>query len=233
MGVAAGVAARVAAAPLVAALLVGACQQSISSTIPPASSLNVVAVVGGVATHSVSLFLNDTVRLSATASDIFKNPLPASIVFASRNSIVASVSASGLVRGRSDGTTYVVGAAAGAGTTVVKDSVKVQVTVVCTQVAFPAIVIALQDSVTGSKGPFTNVSYVARGAASKDSSFVGNVPAQIGGLDFKVGLAYERPDTYDVTVTASGYKPWIKSGITVTKDACHVIPVNLDARLGR
>jgi hypothetical protein len=218
-------------AACLAALLVAACQQSISSSIPPAASLSVVVFVGGTATHSVSLSLNDTVRVSATASDIFSHPLPANIAFASRNALVASVSGSGLIRALGNGTTYVVGATAGGGSSVVRDSVKVQVTVICTAIALPALVIAVQDSVTGSKGPFTNVSYVARGLAGKDSTFLGSVPAQVGGFDFRVGLAYERADTYDVTVTASNYKPWVKPGVTVTKDACHVITMNLTARL--
>jgi hypothetical protein len=37
--------------------------------------------------------------------------------------------------------------------------------------------------------------------------------------------------SYTVTVRANGYRPWIKSGVAVAKDACHVIGVNLTARL--
>ena len=46
-----------------------------------------------------------------------------------------------------------------------------------------------------------------------------------------MALAYERAGTYTVTVHATGYRDWIKPGVTVTKDVCHVIGVLLTARL--
>lgn len=43
--------------------------------------------------------------------------------------------------------------------------------------------------------------------------------------------AGERAGTYDVTVTAPGHLPWVRRNVEVTADECHVIPVELTARL--
>jgi hypothetical protein len=43
--------------------------------------------------------------------------------------------------------------------------------------------------------------------------------------------AGERPGIYAVTVTATGYTEWTASGVVVTADECHVIPVSLEPRL--
>jgi hypothetical protein len=43
--------------------------------------------------------------------------------------------------------------------------------------------------------------------------------------------AGERAGTYAVTVTATGYAEWTTSGVVVTADECHVIPVRLEPRL--
>jgi hypothetical protein len=216
-----------------AAVLLAACgQENAVQSIPPPATLSVLAIVGDSGTHSVSLALNDTVRLAASAYDIFSHPVGTRVSFLSRNPLVASVSTQGLVQGLGNGVTYVLGYAAGGGNSTVADSVRVQVTVTCTLEARPGIVISVRDSITGSGGPFANVSYVARESATfRDSTVLGTVPGQIGGVQFAAGLVYERAGTYDVIVVATGYKPWVRLGVVVGRDACHVTTVNLTARL--
>ncbi|MFN2382919.1 MAG: hypothetical protein ABR559_01490, partial [Gemmatimonadota bacterium] len=46
-----------------------------------------------------------------------------------------------------------------------------------------------------------------------------------------LGGAFERPGTYAVTVRKPGYREWRVTGVSVTSDACHVRPVQLQARL--
>ena len=43
--------------------------------------------------------------------------------------------------------------------------------------------------------------------------------------------AGERPGTYTVTVEHPGYATWTRSGVVITADECHVIPVSLTAEL--
>lgn len=43
--------------------------------------------------------------------------------------------------------------------------------------------------------------------------------------------AGERAGTYSVTVEHVGYESWTRSGVVITADECHVIPVSLTAEL--
>ncbi len=44
-------------------------------------------------------------------------------------------------------------------------------------------------------------------------------------------LAPERKGRYEVTVHAPSYRTWVRTGVQVTGDRCHVNTVHLDARL--
>jgi hypothetical protein len=190
-----------------------------------------VVVVGDSVKKDAALLLNDTLRITSVAYDLFQRPVGARVLYSSRNGFVASVSSGGLIKGLGNGTTYIVGAVLGGNNTAVTDSVRITVTVVCTLELRPAIVVTLQDSTNGSKGPFSSVSYSARDGTYADSTLLATVPAQLGGVDFSVGLAYERPGTYTVNVKANNYRLWTKSAVVVAKDLCHVVTANLVARL--
>ena len=43
--------------------------------------------------------------------------------------------------------------------------------------------------------------------------------------------AGERAGTYSVKVQRSGYRVWLSNGIRVREDECHVIPVQVNARI--
>jgi hypothetical protein len=106
-----------------------------------------------------------------------------------------------------------------------------RVGIACTLEARSAITVAVSDSLNPAVTTFTNVKVVAQSGSVRDSAFFASIDTRTQPL--AAGLAYERAGTYTVTVRADGYAPWTKSGIEVTRDACHVITVRVDARLVR
>lgn len=99
---------------------------------------------------------------------------------------------------------------------------------ICTGQFVSGLQVSVQDSVTGAP--------VASGATltTADGSYrdTVSVPAHRPDLDGHVLLAAgERPGTYDVTVSKTGYLDWQRSNVVVTADECHVIPVEITARL--
>lgn len=99
---------------------------------------------------------------------------------------------------------------------------------VCTEEARPALMVGIADSVTGATTGFTGVTIRAIDGAYADSAVMPVYPDQFNG---PVPLAYERRGTYTVSVSASGYATWSKSGIVVTGDQCHVITTPITAKL--
>jgi hypothetical protein len=102
--------------------------------------------------------------------------------------------------------------------------------VVCTAEARAALSVSLTDSLTGAS-TFTNVTVVASEGQYADSVKLAVYPDAI--YSTSIPLAYERRGTYNVQVRAAGYAPWIKNGVVVSADECHVTPVALTARLVR
>jgi hypothetical protein len=97
---------------------------------------------------------------------------------------------------------------------------------ICTMEARAALTVEAVDSATGA--PATRGARIVAQSATDTDSTKGPAAS-----DLPVGLAYERAGTYTVTVTKPGYRQWTQSGITVTKDECHVTPVKVTARLQR
>lgn len=95
--------------------------------------------------------------------------------------------------------------------------------IVCTDLFAYGLTVSVTDSSTQS-AMSSGVSVVAR-----DGSYVDSAAPFPGASTF--ALAGERAGTYSVTVRKVGYKDWVKSGIQVTKDVCHVQPVGVTARL--
>ena len=99
--------------------------------------------------------------------------------------------------------------------------------VVCTMEARPGITVQTLDKRTGDvlKGPTVLI--------LKDGLYADTVRASTGPLPAPTNIsgAYERPGTYTVIVRHAGYRDFVKSGVTVTKDVCHVIPVEIIAQL--
>jgi hypothetical protein len=99
---------------------------------------------------------------------------------------------------------------------------------VCTANIVPGLAVYVKDSIT-NESVASGASLVAREGSYKDSVAV---PAASPDLDASpLYAASERPGTYAVTVTKTGYAAWTKSDVRVTKNICHVNTVTLIALL--
>lgn len=92
----------------------------------------------------------------------------------------------------------------------------------CTLEARAAINVEVRDSLTGQPAAAGATGVAAEGAYA-DTLDAFSATSLAG--------AYERAGTYTVTVRKPGYREWRLTGVTVTSDACHVQPVQLQARL--
>ena len=99
---------------------------------------------------------------------------------------------------------------------------------VCTAGVVYGIRAMVRDSVT-DRTIGSGSTLVAIGVGVRDSvSAAANTPT----LDDKVfALLPEKDGTYELNVTHTGYARWQRTGIVVTKDACHVISVDIVVRL--
>lgn len=101
---------------------------------------------------------------------------------------------------------------------------------VCDRYASPSVVVQVRDLVTGA--------YIASGATLvlRDGAFVDSVsmPADEttrNGVGLMTENSLERAGVYSVTVRRAGYARWVREGVKVTADECHVRTVLLTARL--
>lgn len=102
--------------------------------------------------------------------------------------------------------------------------------IVCQLYASPSIVVHVRDSVTGG--------YIASGATLvlRDGTFVDSVSIPADEPTYnEIGLSTvnseERAGVYSVTIRRAGYAEWVREGVEVTRDECHVRTVRLTARL--
>ncbi len=96
----------------------------------------------------------------------------------------------------------------------------------CTTEFVYGITVNVVDSVSGAPAGAGATLVVQDGAYSEAITH----PATSSNSE-SFNAAGERPGTYSLSVTRNGYKAWSASGITVTKDACHVKGVAITARL--
>ena len=98
--------------------------------------------------------------------------------------------------------------------------------VVCTLEARAGINITAFDSVGGQ--PIGTIGTAIAQDGSYSEKAIG-----VPGTPVRYSMAYERAGTYTVTLAVDGYQSWRATGIVVRRDACHVIAVQLTARLVR
>ena len=98
--------------------------------------------------------------------------------------------------------------------------------VVCTMEARPGINLTAIDSVGGQ--PIS-----AAGVAVAEEGSYSDKAIALPGTPVRYSMAYERAGTYTVTVAVDGYQSWRATGVVVRRDVCHVITVQLTARLVR
>jgi hypothetical protein len=145
----------------------------------------------------------------------------------SRSPLAVSMDTLGIARVAGKGSSWIVASVLTPAHNLLADSTLVQV--LCTVGALPAISLTVEDSVTGQSGPLVSLKIKITNGTLSDTAFVNFISA--GAPLFILPMAYERAGVYDLAVTADGYKPWSRSGITVTADICHVTTVPILARL--
>jgi hypothetical protein len=98
----------------------------------------------------------------------------------------------------------------------------------CTAEARPGLLIAVVDSVTGAS-VLPGATIIVQNAVFNESATIpdGPQPSEV------YSTAYEAAGTYTVTVRKTGYQDWVRAGVTVTRDECHVRTVELLAKLQR
>jgi hypothetical protein len=144
---------------------------------------------------------------------------------ASKNPAVIALDADGSFRAVGRGSTWLTARYTTPTGVTMADSISAGL--VCTTIAVAGINLTVSDSVTGA-ALATSLSISARSGTFADSAF-----AATQTLPVSLGMAYERPGTFEVRVRAAGYRDWAALGVVIGTDLCHVIPVQLSARLQR
>ncbi|SRR6266540_3331291 len=98
--------------------------------------------------------------------------------------------------------------------------------IICTTEFRYGIGVTVVDSLSGAFGG-AGATVIAQDGAYADT--VSHAPGSSD--DFPFGLAGERAGTYTVTVLKTGYDMWTRSGVTVTKNVCHVNGVAITAKI--
>lgn len=224
------------AVALALAALAGCTAPSETRTAAGADAVSVAMYVNGVPVSRSSfaaLLVGDSLRFSARLLDAGGHEL-ASVrpTIASHNPNAVSMDATGMMRAVGRGASWIVAAYNSPTRGLIADSTTVGL--VCTTEVRAGLVLTVSDSVTGSASGLTGLAIAAQSGYVRDSLYYPSVPANMPGAPALLqGLAFERPGTWEVRVNAAGYAPWVQSGIAVTADLCHVIPVAIAVRLRR
>ena len=102
--------------------------------------------------------------------------------------------------------------------------------IICTMEARPAVQVSVADENGAMLPAGTSVRVIAR-----DGSYADSTTVITDSNPRSFGLAYERPGTYQIELSASGFAPAAISDITVprTPDGCHVSTRQLTALVHR
>lgn len=92
----------------------------------------------------------------------------------------------------------------------------------CTLEARAGINVEVRDSVTGAAAATGAI------AVARDGGFADTLRSLDG---VTVSGAWERPGTYTVGISKTGYQAWSATGVRVIDAGCHVQSVSLRARL--
>jgi hypothetical protein len=102
--------------------------------------------------------------------------------------------------------------------------------VICTADFRYGLNVTVVDSLTGALVPRPILIVASEGAFSDTAKFA----LQTDGIQLgSWPLLGERSGVFTVLVRAPGYQDWQQSSVRIGRDACHVIPVALTARLRR
>lgn len=221
---------RLTAALLSALALVAACGGP-TELRAPAEPAHLAIYIGDLLIDrgsSLGMLPGNELHFAVRLTDAAGNPvsgLHSNII--SRSPLAVSMDSAGVARVAGRGSSWIVASVLTPANNLLADSTLVQV--VCTVGALPAITLTVEDSVTGQSGPLASLKIKITNGTLSDTAFVNFISA--GAPLFVLPMAFEREGVYDLAVTADGYKPWSRSGITVTADICHVMTVPITARL--
>ncbi len=95
---------------------------------------------------------------------------------------------------------------------------------VCTAVAVDALVVTVVDASSGQRLCDAKVLAI-------DGSFSEELRAFGSGQECTYSGPTERAGVYEIRVTRAGYEPASITGVRVTRDVCHVIPVKVTLSL--
>ena len=95
--------------------------------------------------------------------------------------------------------------------------------IACTEQFVFGLTVEVVDSLSGAPR--------AEGATLtlRDGVYVESTTESFDGLS--MSGAGERPGTYVVTLARAGYHTWSRTGVVISADECHVIPVSMRAEL--
>src|SRR5262245_43090242 len=96
---------------------------------------------------------------------------------------------------------------------------------VCTLEARAAISVQPVDSRTGEVLSGPTILILSEG------TFADTVHATTSSTIPVISGAYERAGTYSILVRHPGYRDYVRTGVTVTRDECHVKPVRITAEM--
>jgi len=94
---------------------------------------------------------------------------------------------------------------------------------VCTTEAKPSLLITVSDSMTAEPVTGAGVRVIASTAGFADT-----VGVNSNGLAV---IGHERAGRFRVQVDAPGYFSWVREGVRVTADECHVVTADVSAKL--
>ncbi len=95
---------------------------------------------------------------------------------------------------------------------------------VCTDEARSTLSVQVRDARTGEPAAVGARGSIREGAYTDSLTVVS--PSAMTAVN-----TFERPGTYDVTVTKPGYRTWTAEDVRVTADACHVRSRSILAKL--
>lgn len=101
---------------------------------------------------------------------------------------------------------------------------------VCNAIDKTSLIVTVVDSQSGARID-SGSTVVVTGGGLRDSVVV---PDSSRGLPTAVWRESEVPaGTYSISVHKSGYADWIRNGVVIKRDGCHVTTANLTAALQR
>ncbi len=100
--------------------------------------------------------------------------------------------------------------------------------VACTAIYVYGISLKVQNATTGAAITDSATVRITDGSYVESYNYLGPAGQPASGI---LSAAGERAGSYSISIRKDGFAPYDTSGVTVTKDVCHVHPVEVVAKL--